>query len=90
MLDVILQATGSLEAGMQFCSDNGVGISDTPVAGTVYVVSAAALALGDAGVLKYLAQNGVVLGTLGAAPGVALLTDEAGVVVTDESGVELV
>ena len=65
MQDVAINATGSMEAGMQFCLDNGVSISDTPVVGTVYVVSDAALALGDAGNLKYLQQNDIVVGTLG-------------------------
>jgi hypothetical protein len=64
MLDVIIQATGSLEAGMQFCLDNNVGISDTPAVGTVYVVSDAALGLGDAGNRQYLAKNNIVIGTL--------------------------
>ena len=65
MPDVIIQATGSMEGGMQFCMDNGVSISDIPEVGTVYVVSDAALAMGDSGVIVYLAQNNVVLGTLG-------------------------
>lgn len=64
MCDVILQACGSMEAGMQFCSDNGVGITDVPMVGTVYQVSAAAQALGSASVLTKAAQQGIVFGTL--------------------------
>ena len=43
---------------MQFAFDNGVSITDVPVKGMVYVVSDAALALGDSSVLQYLAKNG--------------------------------
>jgi len=68
MLDVILQGCGSLEAGMQFCNDNGIAISDYPDVGTIYQVSADALTEGDMGVLQYLAQNGLVIGTLGTVP----------------------
>lgn len=71
MLDVIIQGCGSLEAGMQFCVDNDVAISDVPGVGAVYVVSDAALALaGTAGaaVLAYLAKNNLVVGTLALMP----------------------
>jgi hypothetical protein len=64
MQDVIIVATGSLEAAVQFCWDNGVSISDTPAVGTVYIVSDAALAAGDAEVRSYYAANEVELGTL--------------------------
>jgi hypothetical protein len=67
MLDVILQGCGSMEAGMQFCADNGVSITDVPVVGVVYVVTDAALAVaGGAGaaVVKYLMNNMLELGTL--------------------------
>lgn len=64
MPDVIVQATGSMEAGMQFCNDNGVGINDIPGVNTVYTVSDAALGLGNAAVLRELAKNGTVIGTL--------------------------
>lgn len=85
MVDVIIQACGSMEAGMVFCRDNGVSISDIPTVGTEYVVSDAALALGDRAVLVYLAQNDVVVGTLGnvampcPAPEVAAITGEGSV-----------
>jgi hypothetical protein len=68
MLDVILQGCGSLEAGMQFCNDNGIAISDYPDVGTIYKVSNESQATGDQGVLQYFAQNGLVIGTLGAVP----------------------
>jgi len=72
MPDVIVQATGSMEAGMQFCRDNGVSISDVPVVGTIYVVSDAAMAIsgknGDADVTRYLQQNSIVIGTLNPPP----------------------
>lgn len=68
MLDIINQGCGSLEAGMQFCTDNGVAISDYPDVGTIYTISDQALAGGDESVLQYLAQKGDVLGTLGVVP----------------------
>ena len=87
--DVIIMATGSAEAGMQFCGDNGISISDVPVAGSVYVVSAAALELGDAGVTSLFSQKGIIVGTLGGDGGLApvvVMGDESDSVVVDESG----
>ncbi len=68
MLDIINQGCGSLEAGIQFCLDNGIAISDYPEVGTIYNISNKAINKGDAGILQYLAQNGIVLGTLGVVP----------------------
>jgi Bacterial Ig-like domain (group 2) len=71
MKDVVIQGTGSIEASMQFCSDNGVSITDVPVVGTVYVVSDAALAVAGstgAAVLKEFAKKNTVIGTLGTNP----------------------
>ena len=85
MLDLIIQATGSLEAGGQWCRDNNVALSDVPVVGTQYIVSAAAVALGDAGVVKYLAERNIVPGTLGV-PEVYVLVDEDGAEIVDEDG----
>jgi len=68
MYDVIIMATGSEEAGMQFCFDNAVSLTDTPTVGAEYIVSDAALLLGDAIVLNYLKSNNIVLGTLGVDP----------------------
>jgi len=71
MSDVIIQAVGSMEGGMQFCEDNGVSISDVPVVGTVYVVSDLSLALSKGAgtaALQYIAQNDITIGTLGVAP----------------------
>jgi hypothetical protein len=65
MLDVIVQGCGSLEAGMQFCIGNGVAISDYPDIGVTYKIDEQALAAGDKGVLQYLAEKGLVIGTLG-------------------------
>ena len=39
MPDVVIQATGSMEAAMQFCLDNSVSISDTPTVGSSMVLS---------------------------------------------------
>ena len=66
MPDVVIQATGSMEAAMQFCLDNSVSISDTPTVGSSMVVSEAALALGDTLVKQYLRKNSIVVGTLNA------------------------
>jgi hypothetical protein len=69
MLDVIIQAMGSIEGGIQFCTLNNVSISDTPVVGTEYVIpeTDATNTYQDKNVLKYLGQNAIVIGTLGTA-----------------------
>jgi len=72
MEDLVIQGTGSLEAAIQFSTDNGVSISYIPEVGTTYQVSDAAIALGDKDNLNYLVQNGIVIGTLGSAPPVIL------------------
>lgn len=85
MYDLIIAATGSMEAGWQFCADNDLSITGVPEVGREYVVSDAALALGDAGVLQYMAKNGIEPGTLGTEPvdGVALETDSGNSLTTD-------
>jgi hypothetical protein len=72
MEDVVIQGTGSIEAGMQFCLDNNVSLSDIPDVGSIYKISDPALATGDKGTLNYLDQNGIIIGTLGIAPPVNL------------------
>lgn len=79
MSNVVLQAVGSLEGAMQFCYDNSVAVSDEPVAGTVYVVSDAALAAAGAkgaAVLRYVAERGVVFGNLAPDVPLHLLAEE--------------
>ncbi len=66
MCDSIVQATGSLDAGIQFCKDNNVSITAIPAVGTVFNVSDSSLALGDHGILRKFSQNGIVVGTLDA------------------------
>lgn len=68
LYDVIIQATGSINAGWQFCIDNGLGITEVVQPGTVYNVTDAALALGDANVRAYLIQNRITVGTMATAP----------------------
>jgi hypothetical protein len=89
MMDIIIQATGSMEAGMQFCMDNNAAISDQPAAGTVYTISAAAVALGSTGNLQYLMQNGITVGTLGAPPPTLLLSEDVGADLRSEDGTEI-
>jgi hypothetical protein len=91
MMDVVLQATGSHEAGMVMCRDNNVSITDVPEAGSVMVVSDAALALGDAGVLRRYAAEGVTVANADvqyAAGG--LLTDAGDQLLTDDGAALLV
>jgi len=38
MMDVIIMGCGSVEAAEDFCSLNGVAISDVPITGSVYKV----------------------------------------------------
>ncbi len=70
MQDVIIQALGSIEAGMAFCSLNNVSISEVPVVGTVYEIPEAddVQFLNDKSILDYFRQNQVVAGTLGSMP----------------------
>ena len=68
MPDIIIQSLGSMEAGMQFCRDNALSITDTPVAGNTYLVSELAAAAGDLSALQYLDQHDVVIGTLNLMP----------------------
>lgn len=62
-LDIVIQETGSAEALRQFCKDNDLSASQIPVVGDEYEVSDAAKALGNKAVLKYLAENNIILGT---------------------------
>ena len=89
MQDVIIQATGSMEAGMQFCNDNNVSISDTPPVGMVYAVSAAALALGNSGNRVYFMQNAVVPGTLGYLQPEMLMSEGGSDALFSEDGSEI-
>jgi len=60
-LDVILQSCGTMEAGMKAATENGWPISHLPAVGTeVYV---AAHKENDMGILKYLQQNSIIIGT---------------------------
>ena len=87
MCDVVIQATGSMLAAMQFCGDNGVSITDVPTVGTVYTVTDAALILGDAGVLRYLAENGIVVGTMGTPAPLPLLNDDGNILMNDDGSI---
>lgn len=70
MLDVIVQALGSLEAGMAFCSLNNVSISEVPIVGAFYQIPEVdnVQLLTDKSTLDYFQQNQVVAGTLGSVP----------------------
>ena len=86
MMDLVINACGSLQAAMQFCQDNNVALSDVPVAGTMYIVSAAALAqAGSAGVsvLTTYKANGYYAANLG---DYEALTDTDGEDLTDSDG----
>ena len=48
---------------MQFCLDNNVGITSMPVVGAEYIVSDAALALGDSGMVLQIQQGGIIIST---------------------------
>lgn len=86
MSDVIIQATGSLAADMCFCKDNNVSVTDIPVVGTQYIVSDAALAMGDGSVLEYLARNSIVIGTLGNSSLTGYITEDASELYIGEDG----
>ena len=64
LLDVILQACGTLEGGMQMMLANGRSISDYPDVGDTLHVNNQDAGKSDSGVLTYLQQNGIVIGTL--------------------------
>jgi hypothetical protein len=96
MADVILQAMGSLEGGMVFCSLNHVAISDTPVAGTVYLIPGVSQApalvafdsdiMVDSGVLQYLGRNGILIGNLSNGEGVFVTEDGSEDFITEDGG----
>lgn len=66
MADVIVQACGTLEGGMQMMAVNGKSISDYPVVGDILAVSTPDEAANrDAEALRYLKQNDIIIGTLG-------------------------
>jgi len=90
MLDQAIMATGSMEAAMQFCLDNAVSVTDIPSPGTVYQVSDAAIALGDRGVFVGIYNEGIIIGTLGSAPGEVDILTEEGDVMLSEDGTPIV
>src|ERR1035441_11086584 len=66
MPDVILQGCGTLEGSMQMMAANGKSISDCPDVGTLIKINSEQVVTeNDPGVLQYLQQNGIVIGTLG-------------------------
>ena len=60
MLNVVLEATGTLDGALDFCVANDVSITDNPVPGTVYTVPDGIAT--DAAVLKYFKDNNIVPG----------------------------
>lgn len=76
MMDVIIQACGTLEEGMNFCLLNGVAITDAPTVGAVYNVPDQISSDGKA-TLKLLATRRIVIGTLGLPiPGTGIVTED--------------
>ena len=65
LLDVILQGCGTLEAGMQVAADNGLPLSYMPAVDSEVLKTDAAGKMQNAGVLKYLVRNGILIGTSG-------------------------
>ncbi len=66
MMDLVLTGNGTLESGTDFCTLNKVAISDVPVVGRTYYVPNSQY--NNNGVLNYQSKNGIVIGTLNAAP----------------------
>lgn len=69
MLDIVLMGCGTLEGGMQMMlANNGRSISDIPNVGDeVNLETEEIKPLSDAGVLQYLRQQKIVIGTAGVA-----------------------
>jgi hypothetical protein len=97
MQDIIIQAMGTLEGGMAFCSLNEVSISDIPVVGAIYnvpdgteasLVAYDADTMADTGVLQYIGQNRIVIGNLGTVYRSPLL-DNDGAPLEDNDGENL-
>jgi len=102
MVDVIIQAMGSMEGGMAFCALNSISISDTPTVGAAYNIpdesasgatstTNAAIAfdsdtMTDNGVLQYFIQNDVVIGNLGNLDGVFVTEDGVEDFETEDGG----
>lgn len=71
LIDVVIQACGTLEAGMQMMAANDRSISDFPAVGeTLHTINQDADEKVDKTTLSYLAENGIVIGTLGTVPAV--------------------
>ncbi len=62
-LDMVLMATGTLEAAMQLMATNELSITHIPDIGAVYVVPDKAVT--DTTTLSYLKQNNIEIGTKG-------------------------
>jgi len=84
--DIVLMTTGSIEAANQFMLDNNVGITDVPAVNTMFVVSDAAIAAGDAGMVMILQKQGVVIATLDVGYTPLLNDDESPLLNDDGTG----
>ena len=84
-LDVILQGCGALEAGMLVAAENDISISILPdVDSPVLIIQHDQ---DDKTVLKYLAQSGIVIGTLGdTEPGGVLSSEDDSDILVSEDG----
>ncbi len=61
VLDIVLQACGSLEGAMQIMAQNERSISQNPEIGSQYEIPAEVTT--DKNTLNYIRQNGVRIGT---------------------------
>ncbi len=68
LLDMILSEYGSLEAGMKVALANNVDISDIPATGNSRNMPLVPQELQDMEGMKYLRENGIVIGTLALPP----------------------
>ena len=66
MMDLVITGNGTLESGMDFCNLNNVALSDVPIVGRTYNVPNSNYT--NKGALNYQSKNGIIIGTLNAAP----------------------
>lgn len=85
MLDVGIQATGSITGALALCAATGRSITDLPTVGTVVPVSDAVVVAGDAQAAAFFADNGIVVVSMGLVSGDMLLSED-GITIESEDG----
>ncbi len=82
--DAVLMACGTMESTMDIVAANGISVTDIVAAGTLLIIPDG---IGtDKAVLKYLAENKIVIGTKGEMIPPNALLNEDGTPILNEDG----